>query len=195
MRKQSFLLLILLPSAGCKSETTRLDQLPPDSVAATHATPTKPVNSGPDISSWKVSVQGLGPLHAGMSLAEVRALVPKLSSQAGAETEECTYARSSSLPDGVSLMLAKGSLARVDIVSGIVKSELGARIGDTEDQIKMLYGSSVNVTPHKYTDGHYMTVRSPADSSARIVFETDGNKVIRFRSGRTPEVEFIEGCS
>lgn len=195
MRKESSLLLILLAYAGCKSETTKLDQLPPDSAAITPATPIKAVDSRPDYSSWKISVQGLGPLHTGMSLAEVRALVPKLSGQAGAETAECTYARSPSLPDGVSLMFAKGTLARVDIVSGSVKSDLGARIGDTEDQIKMLYGSSVKVTPHKYTDGHYMTVRSPADSSARIVFETDGSKVIRFRSGGTPEVEFIEGCS
>ena len=92
-------------------------------------------------------------------------------------------------------MFAKGTLARVDILSGPVQSDLGARIGDTEEQLKLLYGQTIRTSPHKYTDGHYLTVLGESDSTSRIVFETDGNKVIRFRSGRTPEVEYVEGCA
>jgi hypothetical protein len=28
----------------------------------------------------------------------------------------------------------------------------------------------------------------------RIVFETDGKKVVKYRSGRLPAVEYVEGC-
>lgn len=59
------------------------------------------------------------------------------------------------------------------------------------------YGSRVTVQPHLYTNGHYLIVRSdkPELSHYRIVFETDGTSVTRFRSGREPEVEFVEGCA
>lgn len=132
----------------------------------------------------------------GLLLPEVRSIVPRFDPPEDIATAECTYARSASLPAGAVLMFTNGTLARVDILSGRVKSELGAGIGDAEEEVKLLYGGSVVTSPHKYTQGHYMTVRpaNSADSTFRIVFETDGNTVIRYRSGRLPEVEYVEGC-
>ncbi|WP_267871531.1 hypothetical protein [Nostoc sp. CHAB 5715] len=34
-----------------------------------------------------------------------------------------------------------------------------------------------------------------ANQNYRVVFETDGKRVTQFRSGKLPEVEFVEGCS
>jgi hypothetical protein len=190
--------LPIIAFTACRSETPKLDQ-PPDSAAAAAAPKpvaadtTAPISNIP-LSAWKISPAGFGPLRAGMSVSQVDSLVPKFSAPADIKSSDCTYGRSTSLPSGAVLMFAKGSLARIDILSGNVQSDLGARIGDTEDQLKLLYGKAVRTTPHKYTDGHYMTVLSESDSSFRIVFETDGQKVIRYRSGRTPEVEYVEGC-
>jgi hypothetical protein len=39
------------------------------------------------------------------------------------------------------------------------------------------------------------TPQTAQDKEFRIVFETDGNRVDRFRAGRLPEVKFPEGCS
>ncbi|MFL5569051.1 MAG: hypothetical protein ACJ772_00590, partial [Gemmatimonadaceae bacterium] len=62
-------------------------------------------------------------------------------------------------------------------------------------RIKSLYAGRLTTTPHKYTPGaHYLTVTSPSDPNARIVFETDGSKVTEYRSGRTPAVEYVERC-
>ena len=60
-----------------------------------------------------------------------------------------------------------------------------------------LYSGRVTVEPHKYTDGHYLVVRpsAPADSAFRLIFETDGTRVTRFRSGLQPQVAWIEGCA
>lgn len=186
----------LLTIAACRSEMPKLDQVSPDSATVSNALPEAASTTVPDISTWKLSPKGLGPLHAGMSVAQVRTIIPRLDAPADLGTAECTYARSSSLPPGAVLMFAKGALVRVDILSGRVQTDLGARLGDTEDQVEMLYGSSIKTSPHKYTDGHYLTfAESAADTAFRIVFETDGSRVLRYRSGRMPEVEWVEGCS
>jgi hypothetical protein len=188
---------ILLTSAiaGCRSEKPKLDQLPADSRATTMGAPDTASTVPPDVSAWKVSVHGFGPLRAGMSAGQVQSLLPRLQATGDLNRAECTYARSSLLPPGVVLMFAKGSLARVDVLSGRAQTDLGARLGDTEDQVAMLYGRSLKVSPHKYTEGHYLTVQGEsADSIFRIVFETDGSRVLRYRSGRIPEVEWVEGC-
>ncbi len=62
---------------------------------------------------------------------------------------------------------------------------------------QQLYPGQVSISPHKYVDGHYLIVTpsAPADSTYRLVFETDGKLVTRFRSGKMPEVTWVEGCS
>lgn len=146
---------------------------------------------------WMVSESGVGPVRAGMTLQEARILLPGLRTAESSDdlaTAPCTYARSPSLPSGAVLMFENGRIARVDILTGSLRTAEGAGIGDTEARLQSLYQDRVVTTPHKYTDGHYMTVRSGSDSTLRIVFETDGFKVLRFRSGKTPAVEYVEGC-
>lgn len=60
-----------------------------------------------------------------------------------------------------------------------------------------LYPGRVAVRPHKYTDGHYLEVRptGPDAPTHLIIFETDGSVVERFRGGRRPQVEYVEGCA
>jgi hypothetical protein len=56
---------------------------------------------------------------------------------------------------------------------------------------------AAKVEPHKYTDGPYL-VQPPAaatGSAYRIVFETDGRRVTRYRAGMRPQVEYVEGCA
>jgi hypothetical protein len=52
------------------------------------------------------------------------------------------------------------------------------------------------MSPHKYTDGLYYTVRHPdfSDTTHVMIFETDGRVVTRFRAGQRPQVEYVEGC-
>jgi len=59
-------------------------------------------------------------------------------------------------------------------------------------RIKQLYPAA-RVEPHKYTDGHYLVV--DVTPQRRFVFETDGSKVTRYRSGAVPVVDWVEGCA
>jgi hypothetical protein len=150
-----------------------------------------------DSTKWVVTEYGIGALHAGMTVKQARAVVPGFKPAVGADSVGCDYASVPELPQGVSVMVEDGVVGRVDVLEGTVPTSAGARIGDTEATIKKLYKGLVTVSPHKYTDGHYLTVvpKSQADSAFRIIFETDGTRVLRYRAGRRPQVEYVEGCA
>jgi hypothetical protein len=97
----------------------------------------------------------------------------------------------------VLFMVSNGRIARVDINDSTTSTSHGIRIGDPETRVYEAYPNRVTSEPHKYVEGHYLTVapEAAADSGLAIVFETDGSRVTGYRSGRTPEVEYVEGCS
>jgi hypothetical protein len=130
-----------------------------------------------------------------MSVADARAaLGARLPEPAN---RECDHIRPPGSPPGVLIMTVGGEVARVEVSDTTVATAAGARVGDTEARINALYPSRVQTGPHKYVDGHYLVVRrgADADSLYRLVFETDGQRVTRYRGGRVPEVEWVEGCS
>ncbi|MBA3656799.1 MAG: hypothetical protein H0W69_05535 [Gemmatimonadaceae bacterium] len=190
----------LAAAIACSSEKPPADPAfgKPDSIATPlTVAPAETATTMPK-EDWNVSETGIGPVRAGMTLKQVNEVLPALKPSEGAgdlATAECTYARSSSLPSGVVLMFEKGSVARIEVRSGSARTAEGAGIGDKEARLKSLYGARLKTSPHKYTDGHYLTLPSTTDSSSKIVFETDGIRVLRFRSGKTPAVDYVEGCS
>jgi len=103
----------------------------------------------------------------------------------------------SGIPEGVSVMVVRGRIARIDVDTGAVTTEEGAKLGDSEERLKSLYGDDANITPHKYiTKGRYFTVLGDSASAGKaLVFETDGQQVTAFRAGRLPEVQWVEACS
>jgi hypothetical protein len=88
-------------------------------------------------------------------------------------------------------------LERVDVdTTGVLTAE-GAGVGDSESRVLELYRGRVRVEPHKYSgpEGHYLVVTRSTDTLFLIIFETDGKRVERYRAGRRPAVEFVEGCA
>lgn len=159
--------------------------------------PANPNAAGSDsVSDLALTEDGLGQVQIGMPLSE--AVNMGLLSENPNLKPECDYvfpAVGAGIPEGVSVMVVRGKLARIDVDTGAVTTAEGAKIGDTEDQLRELY-EGVQVTPHKYIEkGRYFTVRGDSASAGRaIIFETDGQKVTMFRSGRFPEVGWVEAC-
>lgn len=189
------------------------DAAAPDSTAAappSTAPPSTDSAAGPasadsaaaQDTAWTLRHDGLGPLRVGMTAAEAEAalghfrLIP-FNPGAPADSMACGYAASDRLPDGVKVMMEGARVVRLDVVSGGVATAGGARIGDSEARIQQLYPGRVTVGPHKYTDGHYLTVRpaQASDTTHLIVFETDGQAVLRYRGGQKPQVEYVESCA
>lgn len=160
---------------------------PADSVSATPAASAA--------GEWIVTPSGIGRIRVGMTVDELqRAAGDFPTPPAGAE---CTYVRPAGAPRGVSVMLANGRVVRIDVDSAGVRSDAGVAVGDSGVTVNQAYAGRITVTPHKYVaGGRYLTVRavSPADSTLRIVFESEAGRITRFRSGRIPEVELLERC-
>jgi hypothetical protein len=142
--------------------------------------------------AWRVSERGVGPVRVGMSVNEAEAALgaPLLRPRSLAD---CAYVRPSQGPAGLSFMVVQGRIARIDVDSATVATTAGARVGDSEARVRALYGERLIVSPHKYVEGHYLTV-TPRDTGHRVVFETDGQRVTRYRAGRLPEVKWVERC-
>jgi len=160
------------------------------------AAKTRDSSVGTSATANAVTEHGLGPLRTGMTIAEATtALGGALVVPAEYDSTGCDYATWRGGPPGVHVMVDQGRIARVEVDSVGVATAAGARVGDSEERIKSLYPGRVTVTPHKYEDGHYLTVNAVGDSSAAIVFETSKGRVTKYRTGRRPAVEYVEGCS
>lgn len=149
----------------------------------------------------KVTIDGIGPVRVGMTLQEaVNSANTSLTLKPGAGVgDNCGYANPETGPQGLEFMVTEGRITRVDILSNQKITTLsGAKIGDSEARIKAIYPQQLRVSTHAYVPkGHYLTFvpKDAADQKYRLIFETDGQKVTRFRAGQLPEVEFIEGCA
>lgn len=132
-----------------------------------------------------------------MTVAEAQAAYPTFKVASSHDGGPCSYATLNGWPAGIGVMVESGKVVRVEVRRGNFATSTGARIGDTEERIQSLYPGQVTVSPHKYTDGHYLAVvpTAEADSAYRIIFETDGRKVLRYHAGVRPQVEYVEGCS
>ncbi len=149
------------------------------------------------VSDLALSEDGLGQIQVGMNLTDaVNMGVLNENPNMNARCDFVFPAVGAGIPDGVSAMVVRGKVARIDVDTGTVTTEDGAKIGDTEDRVKSIYGDEVTVEPHKYIDGgHYLTVTGDtARPGKALVFETDGKRVTMFRGGRLPEVKWMEGC-
>jgi hypothetical protein len=177
---------VLLAAGACVSD---------DSSEREAAVPADTASAPSGQSEWVVTPEGAGPARIGMSMTE---LLPHLGS--GTDTagidEYCDYVAIPAAPDSIGFMVVERRLARIDVYSGETATEAGARVGDTEERIETLY-PGVRRIPHKYTGGFYLVVLpdAPADTLSRVVFETDGQIVTRYRAGIWPPVEYVEGCS
>ena len=162
-----------------------------DTAAAADSTP-----SGASTDPWVATESGLGAIRVGMTADELRTAGGAFDVRPGSAST-CTYVRPGNVPTGVSVMLVDGRVARVDVDSAGVRTDAGVQVGDSASHVTTAYGDRVTTMPHKYEPGaSYLTVRpvSPADTAHRLVFESSGGRVARYRVGRVPEVQWVEGC-
>jgi hypothetical protein len=193
---RNLVLIAVLGAAACGQgpDPQRDTAAPP--TPATSATAATTRDAGPP-STMVVTERGIGPLRVGMSLREASAAAgTTLAAPQGRDPASCYYVAWRGAPAGVRVMVEASSIARIDVDSAGIATAAGMRVGDAEERVQQLYPGRVEVSPHKYIDGHYLTVtpESPADSAFRIVFEADKGRIVRYRAGRLPAVGYVEGC-
>ena len=145
--------------------------------------------------AWPVSFESAGPLRPGMSLAQ--AVIAMEGDLWTPDTPaRCLYFYAARAP-GMNFVFLDRHLVRIEVDSGTAATVERVKIGATEEEVQAAYPDRVIVTDAAYSGGHFLTVSAPdeADSVRKLVFETDGKRVIRFRTGLRPAVDWIEGCS
>ncbi len=146
--------------------------------------------------NWTVMLRRVGPVRFGMPVGEA-------ARAAGGGFEDvrgsgCEYTRIPAMPAGLRLMVENGRVVRADVDSAGIRTGSGAEVGQTEEEIERLYPGRLTRQPHKYVEeGFYLVYipRDPGDRDYRLIFETDGRVVTRYRAGIRPAVEYVEGCS
>jgi len=143
-----------------------------------------------------VSFDGFGPVKIGMTAAEAaKVLGVRVTRDPGYEDNSCYYTSPKGGFEKIAFMMSGRRIARIDIDSKEYATDRGAKIGDTEARIKSLYKGMYKVLRHEYVDaGHYIEVEANGGKT-RIIFETNGKRVVTFRVGRPEQVGYVEGCS
>jgi hypothetical protein len=146
---------------------------------------------------WVLDATSLGPFRTGITLAQFNAQLGERLVPSYEISTTCDHVDPASFPEGVIVMIENDSVARFDVENPAIRTREGVGVGDLENDVVRLYGSSITVSPHAYTgpDGHYLTVTPAGDTLHRIIFETDGQKVLHIRAGKRPAVDYIEGCA
>ena len=142
-------------------------------------------------------LDGYGPLTLGATLDEVRTAW-KEPLQGEVPDDYCHALRpQGSQADDVILMIEGKRLVRYDVRNDRIVAPGGGKVGMSLGQLQTLYPDRGDLTPHKYDEkGHNLRVRPAAEGAAIVNFEINGDgTVTAWRVGKTPQVDYVEGCS
>jgi hypothetical protein len=128
-----------------------------------------------------------------------RAWARPLQATPAAPGATCHYLVMDSPPAGkrgIAFMLEDGSFVRYDVDDPGYPAPGGIRVGDPVEKILEAYAGRVAVQPDKYLAGaRTLSVGDPAQPEVRLVFQVDADgKIVAWRLGRRPPVDYVEGC-
>ena len=170
----------------------------------------------PYYNNWKLSLNCLGPICVGMSIEQAskitnlevghyeKASLKEAKRMIKESTGHCFYLVPTQKPlaGKVEFMVTNKHISTIEINSKEIKTLSGIGIGDSEGKVKKTYKGKIKEDKlSKYDvgggDNHNFVyvAKDKADQKYNLLFETDGKKVIRFRSGYAEEVYLCEGCS
>lgn len=166
------------------------------------------VAPGPGPAAQRFSVHGLGPVQAGQTLAQAQSALreplladapaaapPTAASAAPAATSGCRYHHAAGQP-GVRYAINQGVLSRVETRDPRYASLSGVAVGQPLAQARQAYGGRLVEQPHPYFDRGRLLLVHAADRRFALVMESNNDgRIITLRSGRLPDVQWLEGCS
>lgn len=206
--------VVLLLAAGCGDEGNGDDASSTTTRAPVTASTAATTTSMPEekelTAKSPVRLDGIGPVIMGMTLDEATAAVGRRvavdqdSLISGDDTDLCGFAVVDGGPEELSFMVNRDRprdewrIVRLDVSDdGTIATVGGIRVGSTEEDVRRVYGNAIKTEPHAYTgpQGHYMILDGDGPGGMKLLFETDGTKVLTYRSGLEGAVDAIEGCA
>jgi hypothetical protein len=145
--------------------------------------------------SWCLGMSGLGPIRAGMSVEQVMRLADFSGLERKSAAGECWYLHYRGGSSAFDLMIIGNTVVRLELKG---ESKLhtfsGARIGMSEEQLKVMYGARLDIQPHKYDEnGRTITLKSSGGDHG-LRFETSAGRVTAIQAGPWEHLNYVEGC-
>lgn len=153
----------------------------------------------PDQPIFELRADGYGPVKIGMTVKEAADALklPLASNNPDADEPSCFYVYPHGEPGTVGFMVREGKIARVDVhfENPDIQTDKKIKFGSPLADVKKAYGK-IRIEPHPYGGPEEKYLIYEEGKEFEIIFETDQNgNVTSLRSGKKPEVEFIEGCA
>ena len=150
----------------------------------------------PALVDGPITFFGFGPIRVGATVAAASKSAGEPLHEANDKPsggDTCHHVRLASTPS-ILFMVEEGRITRVETDDPSFQTASGARMGDSEERVKAIYGRRLEIEEHKYDEnGHNLIVRSQ-DRRYALVMETDGKQVVYIRAGLVPSAEYVEGC-
>lgn len=197
----SLLVLALAACSGDRDPAADAVATPPPAATTASpapvpaATPTAPV---PAAAANLARFDGYGDLRFGMSAAEARQAWGGTLDGVAAEDGACYHLspRGVPAPADFALMIENDRFVRYSTESDRYVAPGGGQVGMGTSELQALYHNGLQASPHKYSDGKYLSIDASGVAPSKLVFETDAaGKVTEWRVGVTPQVDYVEGCS
>lgn len=100
---------------------------------------------------------------------------------------------SAGTPPRFTYLVHDGVVARIDVTAPEPVAEGGGKVGMSVDDLRRAYPKAI-VEPHKYDPKGATWIVGPPDA-AHFVFELDGTgKVVGWRAGVLPQIDWVERC-
>lgn len=162
-----------------------------------------------------VGLKTLGPISIGMTVEQLRRaagvdLVEQPNFEQAVAENNCAYLSPTTIPgyvppadsdnkSPIAFMIVDNQLVRIDFLNRTFRTSEGIGVGSTEVEVLQAYGGGQSPPPDRGFIGRpyrYLKAspQDEADQNFRIVFESDGQQVVKYYIGRLPEVENQNGC-
>ena len=163
----------------------------------TSAVPSSAADLGPPTLSINstVSTVGVDTVVFGMTVARAQVAAGAFMIPTG-PVGECYGVLPDGGPNGVTFTVIEGTIERVDIDAGSVTTRSGLGIGTPEDVVVDLFGDQIERSVNDDGTVDLIFVPSDAgDASFRVIFTVSDGTVLRYRSGKMPEILLAAPCA
>lgn len=195
--------LLMLVAAACNRGET-----PDDTTTSPTAVQGLNANS-------PVKLTSVGPVVVGMTVDQISqaagvALTRQPDFDQAMAEKNCAYVSPATIPgyspppesgnkSPLAFMIVDGKLARIDVLGGDFSTDKGIKVGSSETEVTTAYGGGSPLPARAFVGPpyRYLTAspKDAEDQGYKMVFESDGAKVVNYRVGKQPEVENRQGCS
>jgi hypothetical protein len=151
----------------------------------------------PGLSAWRASLDSVGPIHLGMTLAEAQhasglQFVEQPEAGEVVNWGACHYAwpaNSGQLRLDLALVLHSGRIARIEVATPEIVTASGAHVGDTEARLRTLYAARLSNDAH----GHLLV--SGGGRSQPLRFMMENGRMQAFHVGEAVSTLPGGGCT